>query len=257
MQVEDKLVIAKLLDKIRICKTRNRIVNTEFLSLYEKQIIQKELNKNKVKNYIFFGGYEGAEGEILMLYPEKLEREIAQKNLSNILKAIKIILPKELYNKYSHRDYLGCVMKTGLNRNRIGDIIVHNNGAYIVVLKENAEYIVDFLKQMARFNKANIDIIECDEIEKKELEFEENKITVSSMRLDSIVSEIIRISRNKAEELLKNEKVFVNSKLETKNSKAVGSLDILAVRGKGKFLIGEIIGNNKKGKIIIEVKKYK
>ena len=29
MQVEDKLVIAKLLDKIRICKTRNRIVNTE------------------------------------------------------------------------------------------------------------------------------------------------------------------------------------------------------------------------------------
>src|SRR5699024_2440574 len=140
MQIEDKLIIAKLMDKIKICRTRNKIVHTEFLSIYEKQIIQKELNRNKIKNYIFFGGYEGAEGEILVIYPEKLGKDIAEKNLKNILKAIKIKLPKELEGKYNHRDYLGCVMKTGLNRNRIGDIIVHEDGAYIIVLKENAEY---------------------------------------------------------------------------------------------------------------------
>ena len=49
MEIEDKLVIAKLMDKINLCKTRNKIVNTEFLTIYQRDIIQKELNKNKVK----------------------------------------------------------------------------------------------------------------------------------------------------------------------------------------------------------------
>ena len=257
MQIEDKLIIAKLMDKIKICKTRNKIVHTEFLSIYEKQIIQKELNRNKIKNYIFFGGYEGAEGEILVIYPEKLGKDIAEKNLENILKAIKIKLPKELEGKYSHRDYLGCVMKTGLNRNRIGDIIVHEDGAYIIVLNENAEYIAEFLKGIIKFSKSQIEVVEYYEIKTKEIELEEKQITVASMRLDNIVAETIRISRSKAEELINAEKVYINTKVETKGAKNVGSGDVLAIRGKGKFIIGEILGNNKKGKMIVEVKKYK
>lgn len=257
MQIEDKLIIAKLMDKIKICKTRNKIVHTEFLSIYEKQIIQKELNRNKIKNYIFFGGYEGAEGEILVIYPEKLGKDIAEKNLENILKAIKIKLPKELEGKYNHRDYLGCVMKTGLNRNRIGDIIVHEDGAYIIVLKENAEYIAEFLKEIIKFSKSQIEVVEYYEIKTKEIELEEKQITVASMRLDNIVAETIRISRSKAEELINAEKVYINTKVETKGAKNVGSGDVLAIRGKGKFIIGEILGNNKKGKMIVEVKKYK
>lgn len=245
------------MDKIKICRTRNKIVHTEFLSIYEKQIIQKELNRNKIKNYIFFGGYEGAEGEILVIYPEKLGKDIAEKNLENILKAIKIKLPKELEGKYNHRDYLGCVMKTGLNRNRIGDIIVHEDGAYIIVLKENAEYIAEFLKGIIKFSKSQIEVVEYYEIKTKEIELEEKQITVASMRLDNIVAETIKISRSKTEKLIKEEKVFINTKVETKGAKNVGSGDVLAIRGKGKFIIGEILGNNKKGKIIVEVKKYK
>jgi len=257
MEIEDKLVIAKLMDKINLCKTRNKIVNTEFLTIYQRDIIQKELNKNKVKNYIFFGGYDDAEGKILVIYPEKLGEEIAKNNLKNILKAIKIVLPKELEGKYNHRDYLGCVMKTGLNRNRIGDIIVHENGAYIIVLEENAEYIKDFLKELTRFAKADVEVIDYTEIEIREAEFDEIQITVSSWRLDNIVSEMINLSRSKTEELLQTEKVFVNSRVETKGSKLVKVKDIIAVRGKGKFIIAEELGTNKKGKNIVLIKKYK
>lgn len=148
-------------------------------------------------------------------------------------------------------------MQTGLNRNRIGDIIVHEEEAYIVVLKENAKYIVDFLKDITRFNKANIEEIDYTEIKVKEPEFEEITVTISSMRLDNIVAELAKISRSKAEELLSEEKVFINSKCETKATKIVKERDILAIRGKGKFLISTIIGSNKKGKTIVEIKKYK
>lgn len=257
MEIEEKLIIAKLMDKIKLSKTRNKIINTEFLNIYEKEIIKKELNKNKIKNYFFFGAYEGAEGEILIIYPEKLEKEIVENNLDNIIKVIKIMLPKELKGLYTHRDYLGAVMQTGLNRNRIGDIIVHEDSSYIIVLKENAEYIVSFLKELKRFNKSKIEIINFKEIKIKEQEFEEIKINLSSARLDNFISEIAKISRKKAEEVLQEEKIFINSRIETKGSKTVREDDILVIRGKGKFLISEITKNNKKNKLIAIIKKYK
>ena len=71
-QMADALLIAKLEDKIKLCKTRNVIVNTGFLNLHEKQCAHKILIQEKFQNYLFFGGYEGAEREILFLYPEKV-----------------------------------------------------------------------------------------------------------------------------------------------------------------------------------------
>lgn len=98
---EEKLIIAKLNDKIRLCKTRNRIVNTEFLNMYQESVIIKELQHRKMKNYILVGGYESAESKILILYPEKLTKEIAESNIKAIIKAIKIILPNEQVRKIS------------------------------------------------------------------------------------------------------------------------------------------------------------
>jgi len=58
MEIEDKMLLAKIMDKVKISKTRNKILNTEFLTTYQREIVEKELNKIKVKNYMFFGGYD-------------------------------------------------------------------------------------------------------------------------------------------------------------------------------------------------------
>lgn len=119
MNDDKELIIAKLNDKINISKRRNKIVNTEFLTIYDRDIIQKELNRRNFKNYFFFGAYNEAEGKVLVVYPEKLGEEFVRDNLKTIVKVIKISLPKELKGKYSHRQYLGAVMRSGLNRDRI------------------------------------------------------------------------------------------------------------------------------------------
>lgn len=98
---EEKLIIAKLNDKIRFCKIRNRIVNTEFLNMYQENVIKKELEHRKEKNYIFSGGYKGAESKILIIYPDKLSEEIAENYINNRIKAIRIILPNEQVRKIS------------------------------------------------------------------------------------------------------------------------------------------------------------
>ena len=255
--LENKLLIAKLADKIKEAKTKNRIVNTEFLNMHEKNIIQKELNRLKEKNYIFFGGYEDASSEVLVMYPQKFSIEIVKDNMKNIIKAINIKLPKELIGKYEHRNYLSAVMNQGLERNRIGDIVVHSDEAFIIVLKENSEYLKESLKNLTRFKKSKIEIIDYTNIKIKKQEYEELRIKVSSNRVDSVVSEIVKTSRKKSEDYIDNKKVLINYEEETKYTRKIKEKDIIVIRGKGKYIVDNIGETDKKGRILIKIKKYK
>ena len=254
--IEDKLLLAKLQDKIKHSKNRNKIVNTEFLNLYQKNLVQNKLNELKIKNYIFHGGFEEAENKVLIIYPEKLNEEIVLNSINEIINAIKITLPNELIGEYEHRNYLSSVMKLGLGRERIGEIIVYEAETYIIVLKENAEYIKNSLQEFTRFKKAKIEIIDINEIKSKTPELKLMEIHVSSNRLDSIVGEIAKTSRSKAEELIKNERVSINCKFEYKCSKQVNVGDILIVRGSGKYILDNIKENTKTKRLTIGLKKY-
>ena len=254
---EEKLILAKLNDKIRLCKTRNRIVNTEFLNMHQEIVIKKELERIKEKNYIITGGYEEAESKVLIIYPEKLTEQIVEQNINSIIRAIKIELPNEQKGKYEHRDYLGTIMQFGLTRERIGDIIVHDDKAYILVLQENAEYIKDSLLATSKFKKSKIEIIDTNEIEAKEKEFEEIKITINSPRLDNFVSEIAKTSRTETTKLIESELVSINCKVETRQSKNVEQGDVLIIRRKGKFIVDEFKNINRKGKQVVIIKKYR
>lgn len=253
---ENKLLIAKIEDKIRISKTRNKIVNSDFLNKYQTSYIQKEHIKYKEKNFFFYGGYEEAERKVLIAFPNKLEKEDVLNNINEIITAIKIELPNEIEGKIKHKDYLGMIMSFGLTRERIGDIIVYEDKAYIIVLKENAEYIKNSIKEERKIKKSKVEIIDINKIEPKKVEFEEIQISVNSLRLDNIISELLKTSRKIAQELIEQEKVFINYASKTKNTKALKQNDILIIRGKGKYIIEEFLGKNKKQKEIIKIKKY-
>ena len=255
--LEERLLIAKLTDKIKESKTKNKIVNTDFLNMKQKNIVQKELNRLKENNYIFFGGYEDANMEVLVIYPKKFSKNIVKENLKNIIKVINIKLPKELIGKYEHRNYLSAVMMQGLERNRIGDIIVHEDEAYIIVLKENAEYLKDSISSLIRFKKSKIEIIDYERIKIKVQEFIEFTIKPASNRLDSIVSEIVKTSRKKAEEIIDEKRVSINYQEEEKHTRAVKENDVIVIKGKGKFVVSNIEEKNRRGKMNITVKKYK
>ena len=48
MEIEDKLIIAKLADKIKLCKIQHKIENTEFLYLNKELFLFS--NRNSKKN---------------------------------------------------------------------------------------------------------------------------------------------------------------------------------------------------------------
>ena len=140
---EEKLLVSKVLDKIEFVLNRNTIENTDFLDLYQKELVKELLRSIKFNNYIFCGGNENAEREILIVFPEKLKDILKEdKIIENILKVIQITLPNELTGEYNHRDYLGGIIKLGLKREKIGDILVRKNGADIIIIKDVEEYLL-------------------------------------------------------------------------------------------------------------------
>lgn len=146
--------------------------------------------------------YGRAERTCLILYPEKLDEEIVRRTYKMIFKLIRIKLPNDLKGKYQHKNYLGAIMKTGIKREKVGDILTREDGADIIVQADIAEYLSDELSKLTRFSKSKIEIIEIDELLINSNKKEEINIMVQSIRIDSIVSELIKTSRTKAEEII-------------------------------------------------------
>lgn len=250
-----KLLEAKIEDKYQFAVTRNKITHTDFLNASEKRMAEAFLQQNGWKNTFFFGGNgKDSERNILLCYPDKFSRELVEKNLSQIVVALSIILPKDLV--YEHRVYLSGMMKLGIKREKIGDILVRENGADIIVLKEMADFLQTNLLELTRFKSAKIEVVGVDTIEPKAKEFQKISVIVSSMRLDNFVSELARCSRSRAVEILNAQRVFVNDELQTKFSRKIVEGDIINIRGKGKFVIEEVERKTKGDKFAVNVEKY-
>ncbi|HOZ54493.1 MAG TPA: YlmH/Sll1252 family protein [Clostridia bacterium] len=255
---DDRILVARLFDKIEICIKTNKIVCLDFLDPSEIVILKNVLNSIKIKNYIFFGGTDDYQRAILIVYPEKMEDFFKNGNFdfNSVVKVIRIVLPQHVRGTYDHKIYLGGIIKLGVKRTKIGDILTDNEGADIIVCSDICEFLLSNLIQLKRFSKAIIEEVELSSVKKVVQKFEELKIIVSSLRLDNVVAEIAGKSRNKANEILSQERVFVNYESETKPTKLIKENDTITIRGKGKFLIGNILGTTKSGKIILSLKRF-
>lgn len=253
---DEKMLLAEVLDKIANTNNRNKIEHTDFLDLAQNELVQKFLNKQKVENYIKYGGFNEAERKMYIFYPEKFNEQVVEKNLSSIVQIIRIELPDDLIGKYTHRDYLGAVMKLGVKREKVGDIIVENNGADIIINKEITKFLEQNLSELTRFSKSTITVEDIQNLRNVEVKKEEIEIIVASLRLDNVASELSRCSRSKIIEIMNTERVFVNFQVETKKTKQIKEGDMITIRGKGRFFIKEIIGQTRSGRTILKVEKF-
>lgn len=253
---KDRLLISKVIDKIKFCETRNKIQTTDFLDQMEQKLLENFLKSQKITNYFYTGGFEEAERKILIIYPEKLKDIIDIINLNEYINTIRITVPNEMKGEYTHRNYLGGLMKLGISREKIGDIIVDDNGADILLMPEMLKFLLTNISSLTRFSKAKIEQISIQGLRKIEIQKQIIKVSISSMRLDNIVAELAKCSRGKANEILEQERVLLNHEIVRKSSKEVKENDTITIRGKGRFVIKDIVGNSKKGRMFLEIEKF-
>ena len=253
---EEKILLSQILDKIRFSAQRQKIETTQFLDMYQISYVKEFLRKLGFDNYLFFGGFEGAERQILIIYPEKYTIDMVEKNYDKMFKIIRVELPDEQKGKMVHRNYLGGIVKLGIKREKVGDIIVSNDGADIIVINDFADTLSKELSSLTRFQNSKITIENIAKIRKQEIKIEEVKIIVPSLRLDNVISDLARTSRNKAVQIIEAERVFVNGKSEVKVSKQIKQNDVITIRGKGRFIIKDFTGTTRSGRTIVLVEKY-
>lgn len=189
-------------------------------------------------------------------FNESERRMISFNNMYDIPFPYKVIKIENVskFNKLSHRDYLGAILALGIKRNKIGDLLVKENCCFVPVCEEIEDFILN--------NLTNVSNVSCkvkllEEVEDiPEFEFKEEIILIQSLRIDSVVSKLARISRGKAQALIEEGKVLIDyNKIRNKSSDVVEGTRV-TIRGTGKFIISKVVGNSKSGKMKILVKKY-
>lgn len=158
------------------------------------------------------------------------------------------------FDDLCHRDYLGAVLGLGIRRNKIGDLLLKENVCYLTVCEEITEFLVDNLNLVGK-SPCKVTILE-NNFEELVPNFKQEIILVQSLRLDSIVSKLIRISRNKAQTIIEEGMVLLDYNKVKDKSKEVKIEERITIKGHGKYILDEIIGNSKSGKFKVLVKKY-
>ncbi len=155
-----------------------------------------------------------------------------------------------------HRKVLGSLMSLGLKRSKFGDILTQDERIQIVVAKEIADYV---RMNLTAVGKATISLLEIPMYELLNVieEWTEQTITVSSLRLDVVLSSILNVSRQKVQVLIENGLVKVNWKQIEQSSFECKENDVLSVRGYGRSKLHSIEGKTKKEKWRIIVGRQK
>lgn len=190
------------------------------------------------------------------IFEESERRMISFNNSYKIDYPIEVIeiINKSNFSKLEHRDYLGTVLSLGIERNKIGDIVVKENKAYLPIIEEISSYVLSNLNSIGR---SPVEVRILHDLNKiPSVNFEELIINVSSLRADSIVAKISNISRAKALELLESGRVLVDYVKAKDKSQELLKGSRVTIRGKGKYIIGDIIGETRSGKKRVIIKKY-
>lgn len=246
---QDKVLLAKLWDKIQTGIRKNIPVSTCFLSPYELEMTRFLFGD--LEGLHSYGGYDNAERKKLVFLPDYLDEETLREE-SDL-----VCLRASFYENDTptHRDFLGALMGSGIARESVGDICVDKNSCDFFVTKEIAPYILQNFTSAGR-TKLHLKEIPVDQVQVPEPEAKEIRDTLASLRLDSVISTGFRIGRAQAAQLVTSGRAAINGLPCEKPDKAVAEGMKISVRGLGKIHLKTVNGQTKKGRISVIIDRY-
>lgn len=207
-------------------------------------------------SYKLWGGHTFAERKVFTAYPDFLELEDEALNEAADITILHIT--NTARKSLSHRDFLGALMSMGIERDRVGDILVCEDEAVVFVSGAIADFLERELDKVGncRVNIERLPYVDADFLESFLPKKENRTQIVASMRLDCIVADVYSLSRSDAKRLVESEAVRVNYKTCTSADKILENGDLVSVSGKGRFEVADIEGNTKKGNLRLSVYVY-
>ena len=240
----------RLIELSRIAFQRGIVTFSEFLNLNELNILHTIPKSELDTQYITFGGYDYSERQMVAFLPDALCY-----NYEYPISILKISpLQKKFSDKLSHRDYLGAILNLGIERCKIGDILVEEDYAILFIHRSLEKFM---LEEISRIKHTSV-VASLENTQEFDYKPKTKEIcgSVSSIRLDSLLALAFSSSRSKLVAYIEGGKVFVNGKLITSNGYQIKENDIVSVRGLGRFRYIETTSQTKKGRYYATIELY-
>ena len=250
---KDELITARIEDKITQCRDGYYVTSTGFLDTHEQALaIAVSKHAAGVRTFMY-GGYDDAERRMLVCVPKDIPMS-DEDAVEGLLRILRVKLPA-ISRELSHRDYLGSLLGLGIERKLTGDILVRSDGADIFIVPGIEAFLLEELHRIGPV-EIKTEALPIEEVMIPEARVEYIRDSVSSVRLDSVVSSAFRISRGKAAEAVRKGLVSVDHAECLKPDASVHEGASLVLKGKGKAVLDETGGESRKGRIRIVIKRY-
>jgi RNA-binding protein YlmH len=241
MNEAESFLIKRFMDLSRQANRKGIVTFSDFLSLSEQTILQQ--NRQKLEtDFQVYGGYEYAERQMVAFIPDALfyEWEYPMRPVQ-----ICAAYPK-FAEALTHRDVLGALMSLGIERSKIGDLIVNDDQMLFFAKEEILPYIRENLTSI-RHTVVTLEPLSTEINYTPKLERREAIVT--SNRLDAVIAAICKLSRSGALKLIQEGKIFINGAECLHNTYYCKPGDLISIRGFGKVRFGETLGVTKKDRI--------
>lgn len=242
MNEETAFISKRFADLSRQAQRKGIVTFSDFLSLNEQQILQQ--NKHKLtSDYQMSGGYEYAERQMVAFIPDALFYE-----WDYPMQCVRVrpAYPK-FAEKLTHRDLLGALMSLGIERSKLGDLIVTDKQMLFFAQEAIVPYLLEQLTSI-RHTVVTLEPQSGGAIDYTP-EYDEREAVVTSNRLDAVIAAICRQSRAAALRMIQEGKVSVNGAESLHNTYYCKQGDLLSIRGFGKVRFKEMIGVTKKDRL--------
>lgn len=216
---------------------------TSFLDPRGQYILEVIVGSFEDMKVSYFGG-QSAERKRAIIAPSYFEP--TEGDFEEVL--IQINYP-EKFVSIQHQHILGTLMSLGIEREQVGDILVGDTIQFVLT-KQLESYI---MMELTKIKGATVKLDSIpfkDMIQSKE-NWNIHHSTVSALRLDVVLKEMIRKSRSIAKQLIEKKRVKVNHTLIDSPDFQLQNNDLLSIQGFGRARIVDIGGKTKKEKVHI------
>lgn len=151
------------------------------------------------------------------------------------------------FDPATHRDFLGAVLGTGVERDRVGDIVVlpGDAGAHVLLDPGVAPHVGAALASVRSVRVASASAVPLSRLRVAPPRADTVRSVEASLRLDAVASAGFRLARARVADLIDGGDVRLNWRSGPKPSALVKAGDVISVRGLGRLTVGSVEATKK------------
>jgi RNA-binding protein YlmH len=248
---DEKAFVDRAWEWVERAAERHETKRTDFLDPRQAHILFTLANRHPDADIRLDGGYADAERKRAIIAPDYRPLDTEEMGIA----VLDISSEDRRISELDHGDYLGALLGLGIKRDKIGDLHVREDGCHALIAEEIGAFLTGHMRQAHRVDVI-LSVLPLSAFREVRQTLEEQVLSVASLRLDGIASDVFRLSRTKIVAPIRAGRCRVNWKTEEDPSTPLRAGDMVSMKGFGRFKLLEVEGVSKSGRTRVRIGKF-